>query len=113
MGMKLVQGAHDVLDFPVVDDNEDPMNLTTDFTDMCVVIAGAGRKLTYKPGDSGFEIVDSAATDDAMRVTVTPADKVGMRPGKLYTFEAWATGADGKKRIVSGDCTVIMTEGCD
>ncbi len=111
--MEITQGATEELLFPVVDDNGDPMDLTTDFTDMCFVLTGKGTKITKEPGDTGFAITDSASTNDAMLITLEPDETAALHPGKLYTYEAWAEGADGKKRLTSGDCVVIKAEGCD
>ena len=110
--MEIKQGATVPLLFPAEDSSGVPYDLTT-LTEVCFLLVGAGSRVEKHAGDSGFAIVDyDGHTNNALSITLSPAETAPLRPGKIYRYWAWGRGVDGDDVIADGDAEVIHTERC-
>ena len=109
--MEITQGATVLLTFPCTRDGVD-LDLTT-LTDVCFVLSGAGHKITKKSGDAGWAIVSyGSGTDNALSITLAPAETSPLQRGRLYQYWVWGSGADGDDVMVNGWATVNYAEKC-
>ncbi len=112
MDIEIKQGATTRLIFPAVDADGIPCDLTT-LDDVCFLLTGRQRRIEKHDGDEGFEIGDyDGYTNNALYITLSPAETVTLSYGKIYNYWAWANGSDGTDLIAHGDATVIKTERC-
>ena len=108
--MEITKKATARLLFPAKDGDDNPVDLTT-LAEVCFLLVGAGGRIEKKSGDSGWEIVSVDGVNDALSITLTPAE-TDLRPGRLYKYWAWGKGVDGDDVIATGEATVVFAEKC-
>ena len=110
--MDIRQGQTEVLVFPVKDSVGVPVNITTSFADGCFTVYGGYGQITVEPLDAGWAVINYDSVNDALEITLEPAQTRSLKFGWQHNYEVWFEGALGRLLVATGDANVLRSEEC-